>query len=214
MTNIKRLSNKEMRKADEFTKAIFNGDENLLGSLLGLKPIVIGSQESILKDLRNNWGDLSKYIEKLSTKVEESKLHKEENIKEKDRQVQIGDEVLILDSPEGIKNVKGTIVDEVKGTAQFLIKLSELNALYVDKDKVKVIKKKQNIEEINILKEKIQKLKDCKDVLIDEIRYTTEQIKDLEQSKENIQQHLKQTTKNMEHYKQQLEQLEGVNNEI
>ncbi|NFO98294.1 hypothetical protein FDC62_08770 [Clostridium botulinum] len=214
MTNIKRLSNKEMRKADEFTKAIFNGDENLLGSLLGLKPIVIGSQESILKDLRNNWGDLSKYIEKLSTKVEESKLHKEENIKEKDRQVQIGDEVLILDSPEGIKNVKGTIVDEVKGTEQFLIKLSELNALYVDKDKVQIIKKKQNIEEINKLKNKIQKLKDCKDTLIDEIQFTIEQIRDLERDKQNIQQELKQTTKDIEQYKQQLEQLEGANNEI
>ncbi|MCD3277475.1 hypothetical protein [Clostridium botulinum] len=209
MTNIKRLSNKEMRKADEFTKAIFNGDENLVGSLLGLKPIVIGSQESILKDLRNNWGDLSKYIEKLSTKVEESKLHKEENIKEKDRQVQIGDEVLILDSPEGIKNVKGTIVDEVKGTEQFLIKLSELNALYVDKDKVQIIKKKQNIEEINKLKNKIQKLKDCKDTLIDEIQFTIEQIRDLERDKQNIQQELKQTTKDIEQYKQQLEQLEG-----
>ncbi|CAG7840833.1 hypothetical protein CLOHAE12215_02257 [Clostridium haemolyticum] len=90
MTNTKRLSNKEMRKADEFIKAIFDGDQDLVGSLLGLNPIVIGSQEDVLKDLHNNWGDLSKYIEKLSTKVEESKLHKEENIKEKDRQVQIG----------------------------------------------------------------------------------------------------------------------------
>lgn len=38
MTNTKRLSNKEMRKADEFIKAIFDGDQDLVGSLLGLKP--------------------------------------------------------------------------------------------------------------------------------------------------------------------------------
>ncbi|WP_039230561.1 hypothetical protein [Clostridium haemolyticum] len=207
MTNIKKLSNKEIRKADEFTKAIFNGDENLLGSLLGVKPMVLGDQESIF--LRNNWGDLSKYIEKLSTKVEENKLHKQEIIKEKEYQPQVGDEVLILDSPEGIKNVKGTIVDEVKGTEQFLIKLSELNALYVDKDKVQVVKKKQNVEEINKLKDKIQKLKDCKDILIDEIQCVTKQIKDLEDNKINIQQELKQTTTKLEQCKQQLEQIES-----
>ncbi|MCD3340357.1 hypothetical protein [Clostridium botulinum] len=209
MTNIKRLSNKEMRKADEFTKAIFNGDENLLGSLLGLKPIVIGSQESIFKDLRNNWGDLSKYIEKLSTKVEESKLHKEENIKEKEYQPQIGDEVLILDSPEGIKNVKGTIVDEVKGTEQFLIQLSELNALYVDKDKVQVVKKKQNIEEINKLKNVITKGETKRKILIEDIENITQEIHDLEECKLKTQEKLSTVSKSLEQYKQQLEQLEG-----
>ncbi|MCD3216901.1 hypothetical protein G8S55_06490 [Clostridium botulinum C] len=209
MTNTKRLSNKEMRKADEFIKAIFDGNQDLVGSLLGLNPIVIGSQEDVLKDLHNDDSDLSKYIKSLSTKINENKLHKQESIKEKKHQPQVGDEVLILDSPEGIKNVKGTIVDEVKGTEQFLIKLSELNALYVDKDKVQVVKKKQNIEEINKLKDKIQKLKDCKDILIDEIQCVTKQIKDLEDNKINIQQELKQTTTKLEQCKQQLEQIEG-----
>ncbi|KGM93531.1 hypothetical protein IRP63_14135 (plasmid) [Clostridium botulinum] len=209
MTNIKRLSNKEMRKADEFIKAIFDGDQDLVGSLLGLKPIVIGSQEDVLKDLHNDDSDLSKYIKSLSTKINENKLHKEETIKENEYQPQIGDEVLILDSPEGIKNVKGTIVDEVKGTEQFLIQLSELNALYVDKDKVQVVKKKQNIEEINRLKNIITKGETKRKILIEDIENITQEIHDLEECKLKTQEKLSTVSKSLEQYKQQLEQLEG-----
>ncbi|MCD3321628.1 hypothetical protein G8V07_14355 [Clostridium botulinum D/C] len=201
MTNITKLSNKETTQINEFIKAMFEGKEGSIGSLLGFKPVVIGNKEDVLNLLHNN-NDLSKTMEQSISK--ETELYTP----------QIGDEVIILNSIEGVKNVKGIIVDEVKGMEQFLIKLSELNALYVDKDKVQVIKKKQNIEETKKLKVKIEKLKDCKDNLIDEIQFITEQIKDLEDSKINIQQDLKQTTKDMERYKQQFEQLEGTNNEI
>lgn len=203
--NKQKLSNKERLQKDELLSFLFGADTEDVKKLSKFfEGYATPFRFNIIKDDGAKESVEYKAFPSVEKQQQDSKVDSDKIVKP-----QKGDEVLILDSPEGIKNVKGIIVDEIKATEQFLVKLSEINALYVDKDKVQVIEKKQNVEEINKLKEKIQILKDCKDVLINEIQYTTEQIKYLEQSKNNTQQSLKQTTKDIEQYKQQLEELEG-----
>lgn len=67
---------------------------------------------------------------------------------------QIGDEVIITD--EQFKGTKGKIIAEVDLYDSYQIQVSDINALYIPRNKVKVIKKKDD----SIKEETIKKLKD------------------------------------------------------
>lgn len=67
---------------------------------------------------------------------------------------QIGDEVIITD--EQFKGIKGKIIAEVDLYDSYQIQVSDINALYIPRNKVKVIKKKSD----SLKEETIKKLKD------------------------------------------------------
>lgn len=82
---------------------------------------------------------------------------------------QIGDEVIAEGAIEGITGtIRGAIIAEVELYDCYQIKLSEFNAIYVPKYKVRVVKRKSDIEreeKIKKLKEDIHSVKSEKDTM-------------------------------------------------
>lgn len=73
---------------------------------------------------------------------------------------QIGDMVVVTGGD--FKGIKGEIIADVDLYNSYQIKVSDINAIYVDKDKIKVIKKKVDSEK----EEKIKKLTtEIKDII-------------------------------------------------
>lgn len=70
---------------------------------------------------------------------------------------QIGDMVVVTGGD--FKGIQGKIVAEVELYNAYQIKVSDINAIYVDKDKVKVIKRKVDNEKEEKIKELTTKIK-------------------------------------------------------
>lgn len=106
---------------------------------------------------------------------------------------QIGDEVIAKEAVQGVTGtIRGTIIAEVELYDCYQIKLSEFNAIYVPKDRVRVIKRKSDIEreeKIKKLEEDIHITKSEKDSVEDNLNsleYKLDNLyKELEKLKEN-----------------------------
>lgn len=104
---------------------------------------------------------------------------------------QIGDKVVVENGVMGINgNITGKIIAEVKDYNKYQVQLDEFNAIYVDKDKVKVIQRKidtEKIEEINKLKEEIRILSDEKIKLCDKLDMIEDKIDELYKKLEELE---------------------------
>lgn len=198
-----RLSNKEKLEKDILLNYFFGADTSDIKKLAKFFQDIPQFKLNVIQD------DGVKDENKNETHTKTNDIQNIKKYSKEEMQFQKGDEVLIVNTPEGITNVKGVIVDEVKATEQYLVQLSKLNAMYVDKSNLQIIKRKQDVEEINQLKEKINKFKANKNELITDVQYITGQINDLAQHKEEKQQQLRQITEQSEQLKQELERLEG-----
>lgn len=100
---------------------------------------------------------------------------------------QIGDMVVVTGGD--FKGIKGEIIADVELYNSYQIKVSDINAIYVDKDKIKVIKRKVDSEK----EEKIKKL--------------TTEIKDMKKKRNELENELELLEDHLDDLYQELERL-------
>lgn len=154
----------------------YNNDNNLKREEL--------SFEKFLSDILNELGEkvcAMENQENINNKAEKAKIKeiagdkKEKCTPHKKYIPQIGDEIHIFDGD--FKGLKGEIIAEVEAYDSYQIKLSDINAIYVPKNLVKVIKKKSDKEKeerIIKLQEEIDKLVEAKKESYTKIRKLNE----------------------------------------
>lgn len=100
---------------------------------------------------------------------------------------QIGDEVIVTSG--SLKGIKGKIIAEVEAFNKYQIQLDELNALYISKDMVKIIKRKDNekVKKIKELKNKIQIIKQKRDRIENELNILDEKLDDTYKELEELE---------------------------
>lgn len=100
---------------------------------------------------------------------------------------QIGDMVVVTGGD--FKGIKGEIIADVELYNSYQIKVSDINAIYVDKDKIKVIKRKVDSEKEEKIKKLTTEIKDMikkRNELENELELLEDHLDDLYQELEEI----------------------------
>lgn len=121
--------------------------------------------------------DKSKQDNTNKDKTNDTKDTKDTTESKQEYTPQMGDMVVVTGGD--FKGIKGEIIADVDLYNSYQIKVSDINAIYVDKDKIKVIKRKVDSEK----KEKIKKL-------TTEIRDIIKKRNELENELELLEDHL------------------------
>ncbi|WP_291567087.1 MULTISPECIES: hypothetical protein [unclassified Clostridium] len=146
------------------------------------------SFENFLNHMLNEIGEkifTTENRENTNNKIERAKIEIPTEDKKDEYIPQIGDEVYVLDYViDGeSKRLIGDIVADVELYDCYQVKISEINAIYVPKNLVKVIKKKE--EKISGLEEELDELFDKQRKLLETIEKSESEVTKLNKSIEN-----------------------------